>query len=150
MPISERLADDLKRALKAGEKDKVSVIRMIKAAIQNKEIEKGDALSDEEIYSVLMSLAKRGKDSIEQFSKGGRQELADKEARELAIIQAYLPQQLTEGEIRGIIKEAIEEVGAGGPGDMGRVMKSVMLKIKGQADGRLVSELVKKTLENNS
>ena len=146
MPIIDRLSDDLKTALKGGEKDRLSVIRMIKAAVKNKEIEKGDLLSDEEVCGVMTTLAKRAKDSIEQFSKGGRQELAEKEARELAIIQDYLPEQISEEELTLIINEVVTETGASGPGDMGRVMKSVMAKAKGQADGKLVSELVKKML----
>ena len=146
MSVFERLEDDLKTALKGGDKDRVSVIRMAKAAVKNREIEKRDPLNDEEVCSVLMSLARRAKDSIEQFSKGGRQELADKEERELAIIQAYLPQQLSADEIRGIVKDVIPELGAAGPGDMGKVMRSVMSKVKGKADGRLVSELVKEAL----
>ncbi len=146
MPITDRLSDDLKTALKGGDKDRLSVIRMAKAAVKNREIEKKDPLNDEEVCGVLMSLARRAKDSIEQFSKGGRQELADKEERELAIIQAYLPRQLSADEIRGIVKDVIQEAGAAGPGDMGKVMKSVMSKVKGQADGRLVSELVKEAL----
>jgi hypothetical protein len=150
MSLSERLSEDLKKALKTGEKDMLSVIRMVKAGVKNKEIEKGSALSDEEICGVLMSLARQGNDSIEQFSKGGRQDLAAKESRELSIIQSYLPQQLTEKELKGIIKDAVKEVGASGPRDMGKVMKSIMPKIKGQADGKLVSELVKKALANNS
>lgn len=147
MSLSERLSEDLKKALKTGEKDTLSVIRMIKAGVKNKEIEKGSALSDEEICVVLMSLARRGKDSIEQFSKGGRQDLATKESRELSIIQSYLPQQLTEEELKGIIKDAVKEIGASGPRDIGKVMKSIMPKAKGQADGKLVSELVKEALD---
>lgn len=146
MSVFERLEDDLKTALKGGDKDRVSVIRMAKAAVKNREIEKRDPLNDEEVCSVLMSLARRAKDSIEQFSKGGRQELADREERELAIIQAYLPQQLSADEIRGIVKDVIPELGAAGPGDMGKVMRSVMSKVKGKADGKLVSELVKEAL----
>lgn len=150
MSISEKLTDDLKKALKTGEKDTLSVIRMMKAAIKNKEIEKRTSLSDEEIYGVLMSLARQRKDSIEQFSKGGRQDLAEKEARELSIIQSYLPRQLTEEELKGIIKDTVKEVGASGQRDMGKVIKPVMAKVKGRVDGRLISELVKKALANNS
>lgn len=146
MSISERLTEDLKKALKTGQKDALSVIRLIKSAVKNKEIEKGGVLNDEEIYGVLMSLVRQWKDSIEQFSMGGRQDLVEKEKIELSIIQSYLPQQLTEGELEEIIKDAIKEVSASGPGDMGKIMKSVMAKVKGKADGRLVSELVKKAL----
>lgn len=146
MSISERLTEDLKKALKTGQKDALSVIRLIKSAVKNKEIEKGGVLNDEEIYGVLMSLVRQWKDSIEQFSMGGRQDLVEKEKIELSIIQSYLPQQLTEGELEEIIKDAIKEVSASGLGDMGKIMKSVMAKVKGKADGRLVSELVKKAL----
>lgn len=150
MSLSNRLSEDFKKALKNGEKGAVSVIRMIKAAIKNKEIEKGSPLGDEEICGVLMSLARQGKDSEDQFIKGGRNDLAEKEARELLIIQSYLPRQLSEQEFKEIIGEVIKESGAGGPGDMGKVMKLIMPKIKGQADGKLVSELAKKALVNGS
>lgn len=146
MSISERLTEDLKKALKTGQKDALSVIRLIKSAVKNKEIEKGGVLNDEEIYGVLMSLVRQWKDSIEQFSMGGRQDLVEKEKIELSIIQSYLPQQLTEGELEEVIKDAIKEVSASSLGDMGKIMKSVMAKVKGKADGRLVSELVKKAL----
>ncbi len=148
MSLTEILSDDLKKALKTAQKDTLSVIRMIKAAVQNKEIEKGAALSDEEIHGVLMTLARQRKDSIEQFSKGNRQDLVEKEAGELSIIQSYLPEQLTEEEIKEIIRSMVKEIGVQGPQDMGKVMKSVMAKVKGQADGRLVSELVKKAIAN--
>ncbi len=146
MNISERLSEDLKKALKAGEKDALSVIRMIKAAIKNKEIEKGTPLGDEDINGVLMSLARQRKESIEQFSKAGRQDLVEKETKELSIVQSYLPRQLTEEELREIIQDAIKETGAVGPKDMGKIMKSVMAKTKGQVDGKVVSELVKNLL----
>ncbi len=146
MSLAEILSDDLKKALKTAQKDTLSVIRMVKAAVKNKEIEKGAALSDEEIHGVLMTLARQRKDSIEQFSKGNRQDLVEKEAGELSIIQSYLPEQLTEEEVKEIIRGTVKEIGVQGPQDMGKVMKSVMAKVKGQADGRLVSALVKETL----
>lgn len=149
MSLSEILSDDLKNALKTGQKDTLSVIRMIKAAVKNKEIEKGAALSDEEIHGVLMTLARQRKDSIEQFSKGNRQDLVEKEAGELSIVQSYLPEQLTEEEVEEIIKNAVTESNANGAKDMGKVMKAVMVKVKGRADGRLVSALVKETLSGS-
>ncbi|MEK6529092.1 MAG: GatB/YqeY domain-containing protein [Nitrospirota bacterium] len=150
MSLAETLSEDLKKALKSGQKDVLSVIRMIKAAVKNKEIEKGSLLSDEEIHGVLMSLARQRKESVEQFSRGGRQDLAEKETRELAVVQSYLPKQLTEEEISKIIEATIKEIGANGPGDTGKVMKFVMTKVKGQADGKLVSELVKKAMTGSS
>lgn len=149
MSLSEILSDDLKNALKTGQKDTLSVIRMIKAAVKNKEIEKGAALSDEEIHGVLMTLARQRKDSIEQFSKGNRQDLVEKETGELSIVQSYLPEQLTEEEVEEIIKNAVTESNANGAKDMGKVMKAVMVKVKGRADGRLVSALVKETLSGS-
>ncbi len=146
MNISERLSDDLKKALKAGEKEALSAIRMIKAAIKNKEIEKGPPLGDEDINGVLASLARQRKESIEQFSKAGRQDLVEKETKELSIVQSYLPRQLTEEELREIIQDVIKETGAVGSKDMGKVIKSVMAKAKGQVDGKVVSELVKNLL----
>ncbi|MEK7238062.1 MAG: GatB/YqeY domain-containing protein [Nitrospirota bacterium] len=146
MHLSERLSEDLKKALKAGEKDALSVIRMIKAAVKNKEIEKRTPLGDEEINGVLLSLARQRKESIEQFSKANRQDLVEKETRELSIIKSYMPRQLTEEELKAVIEDAIKEIGAGSPKDTGKVMKFVMAKVKGQVDGKLVSELVKNLL----
>ncbi|MCK5511656.1 MAG: GatB/YqeY domain-containing protein [Thermodesulfovibrionia bacterium] len=147
MSISERLSDDLKKALKAGDKDTLSAIRMVKAAIKNKEIEKGSPLKDEDVCRVLLSYVRQRKDSIEQFSKGGRQDLVEKESRELSIIQSYLPPQLSEDEVRKLITEAVKETDANSLKDMGRVIKSVMEKAGGQVDGKLVSALVKEALE---
>lgn len=150
MHLSERLSEDLKKTLKAGEKDALSVIRMIKAAIKNKEIEKGTPLGDEEKNGVLLSLARQRKESIEQFSKANRQDLVEKETRELSIIKSYMPRQLTEEELKAIIEDAIKEIGAGSQKDTGKVMKFVMAKVKGQVDGKLVSELVKNLLADGS
>jgi uncharacterized protein YqeY len=150
MTISEKLSDDLKSALKRGDKETLSALRMIKAAIQNKEIEKGESLDDDDICRLLWSHVRQGKDSIEQFSRGGRQDLVDKETRELSIIQAYLPQQLTEEELKEIIQDAIRDTSANSMKDMGRVMKFVMDKAKGQVDGKLVNRLVQEALIGSS
>lgn len=147
MSISEKIVDDLKKALKAGDKSKLSVLRLIKSTMKNQEIEKRASLTDEEVQAILRSFVKRSRESIEQFSKAGRTELVEKEKEELLIVQGYLPEQLGEDELRKIIKDLIEKAGASGPGDMGKVMKSVMAKLKGQADGRLVNAIVKEILE---
>ena len=147
MQLSEKLSNDYKDALRSGDKSKVSILRMIKAAAKNKEIEKGTSLTDDEIYTIFRMFVKRANESIEQFSKAGRMDLAEKEKEELTIIQNYLPKQLGEDEVKGLIKDAISEVGAAGPKDMGKVMKLVMSKTKGQADGKLVNNLVKEMLE---
>ncbi len=150
MSLSERLPVDLKEALKTGDKTTVSVLRMVKATIKNKEIEKRASLSDDEIYGILRSFVKRCKESIEQFSKAGRADFVKKETEELSIIQSYLPQQLTEDEARILIKDTIVEIGARGQKDMGKVMKAVMAKVEGRLDGKLVNLLVKKMLDTEN
>jgi uncharacterized protein YqeY len=145
--LSEKLSDDYKEALKAGDKSRVSILRMIKAAVKNREIEKGSSITDDEISSILRTFIKRANESIGQFSKAGRMDLAEKEKEELSIMQGYLPRQLGEEEVRGFVNESIKEVGATGPKDMGKVMKAVMAKTKGLADGKLVNNLVRETLE---
>jgi uncharacterized protein YqeY len=146
MSVAERLSDDLKKALKSADKDALLVIRMIKATIKNREIEKGKPLNDEEIYSVLRSFVRQGRESLEQFTQGGREDLAEREKRHLSIAQSYLPQQFSEEKINTLIREAIQDTGATVPGDMGKVMKAIIPKMSGQADNRLVSELVKRAL----
>jgi len=128
--FSEKLSDDYKDALRSGDKIKISILRMIKAAVKNREIEKGSLLSDDEIYAVFRSFVKRANESIEQFSKAGRMDLAEKEKEELSIMQGYLPQPPGEDEIRKLVKEIISETGAAGPKEMGKVMKAVMAKTK--------------------
>ncbi|MBI5194871.1 MAG: GatB/YqeY domain-containing protein [Nitrospirae bacterium] len=147
MSLSEKLSEDLKTALKAGDKDTVSVIRMVRALIKNREIDKKAPLGDEEIYTVLNSMIRQRKDSIEQFSKGGREDLVRQETKELAIIQSYLPPWISEDELKVMISDVVAEAGAAGIRDMGRVMKLITPKVKGQVDGRLLSELVKQALE---
>lgn len=147
MSLSEKIANDLMASLKAKDADRTSILRMIKAALKNREIEKGGPVDEEEVQALLRSFVKRARESIEQFSKAGRTELADKEKAELAIIQQYLPQQLAEEDIKKMIKDVISETGASGPRDMGKVMKAVMAKTRGQADGKLVNNFVKEMLE---
>ncbi len=147
MTLTEKIIDDIKKAMKAKEANKLSILRMIKSTIKNKEIDKGDSLSDDDVQAVLRTFVNRAKDSIEQFSGAGRTELAEKEKEELLIIQEYLPKQLDEDSIKIMVKEAISETGASGPKEMGKVMKTVMAKTKGQADGKLVNKLVKEMLE---
>jgi len=147
MPLLQKLDDDLKAAMKASEGLKISVLRMAKAALKYRQIEKGEALSGEDILSVLSSLSKQRRESIEQFSKGGREDLAEKERQELSILQSYLPQQLTPEEIDRIIVEAIRESAAAGIKDMGKVMRLAIPRMKGAADGKVVSQRVKDILE---
>jgi uncharacterized protein YqeY len=147
MSLAESISNDLNSALKKGQKGRVLILRMIKSAIRNMEIEKGKALSDDEISGVLRTYAKRAKESIEQFSEAGRTELAEKEKEELAVIQDYLPKQLGEDELRGMITDIIQKEGSAGLKDMGKVMKAVMAAARGQVDGKLANKIVKEILE---
>ena len=147
MSLLEKIEDDLRSAMKASDRLKVSVLRMAKAAIKNRQIDMGKELSDADIIPVLSTLAKQRRESIEQFSKGGRQDLADKESLELAILQSYLPEQITPEELDRIVLEAIKESSAAGAKDMGKVMRLVMPRTKGAADGKIVSQRVTELLE---
>jgi len=138
----EKLRNDLKNALKNSEKDKLTALRNLVSKIKSKEIEKREALTDEECLKVCISSAKQIKDSISQFKKGNRQDLADKEQLELDIISSYLPEELSDDAIIAIIKEIMNSVNANGPSDMGKIMGPVMGKIAGQADGKRVQKLV--------
>ncbi len=144
--IPQRLDAELKEALKSRWELKLSVLRMIKASLKNKEIEKMGPLSDSEIISALSSMAKQHRDSIEQYAAAGRSDLAEKETKELEIIRTYLPAQLSPEDIDKMIRSAIMECNATEPGDMGKVMKIVMTKTKGTADGKVVSQRVKELL----
>ena len=141
MPIIEKLEIELIKALKSGDKEKVVVLRGLKSDIKYKKIDKGEELTDEEVIDVLSVNTKKIRDSIEQFGKGGREDLVIKEKAALEIISEYLPEQIGEEELRRIVKLAVEESGAESPQQMGLVMKIVMPKIKGRADGKLVSKL---------
>ena len=126
---------------------RLSVLRMMKSAVKNKEVEKMKALDEAEVIAVLNSLVKQRKDSVEQFQKGGRQELADKEEAEIKIIEEYLPAAATEDEVQRAIHEAMQETGATSIKDMGKVMKATMARLAGKtADGARVSQLVKEKL----
>jgi len=146
MSLLQKLDDDLKTALKASNNLKVSVLRMAKAASKNKQIEKGGELTDDEVLAVLSTLSKQRRESIEQFSRGWREDLAEKERQELAILQSYLPKQLSAEEIDRIIIEVIKESSAEGTKDMGKVMRMVMPRLQGAADGKIVNQRVRDLL----
>ena len=148
MSLVERFNEDLKDAMKTSKALKVSVLRMVKAAVKNRQIEKGRDLTDEEIVDVLSSMVKQRRDSVEQYTKAGRMDLATKEEEEITILQAYMPEQLGADELDRIIREAIAESSAGGPQDMGKVMRVLMPKVKGLADGKFVNQRVKELLES--
>lgn len=146
MSTKARLAEDMKTAMKAKDTARLSTIRMINSAIKNKEIDQRRELTDEEVAAVISTAVKQRRDSIEQFKTGGRLDLVEKEEAEAAILLSYLPQQLTEDQIRDIVKSAIAETSAASAKDMGKVMKVIMPKTKGKADGALVNKVVKELL----
>jgi len=146
MGFKEKIGEKLKGAMKAKDDRAVSGLRMILAAVENREIEKRGELDEGEFVGVLSTLAKQRNESIEMYRNGGRQDLVDREEAELALIKTFLPEQLSEGELANIVDEAIAKAGAAGPKDMGKVMKIVTPKTRGRADGKLVSELVKSKL----
>lgn len=154
MGLKDKIEGDLKAAMKEKKALEVGALRMVVAAIQNKEIEERgmkklkleDDLDDAGVLKVISTLAKQRQESIEMFRKGGRNDLADKETSELALLEKYLPSQMSETEIEKIVEEAVKSSGAAGPADMGKVMKLVMPKVAGRADGKLVNEIVRKKL----
>lgn len=151
MSLQEQLVNDMKEAMKSGDSVKVSTIRMLKAAIKNKEIEKGGTsykLSDKETLEVIVTAIKQRKDSIEQFTKGHRLDLADKEKKELEILQAYMPPQMSDEDVKAEVKKAIAETSASSQKDMGKVMKVLMPRIAGRADGAVVNRIVRELIGN--
>jgi uncharacterized protein YqeY len=145
--LKERIDSDLKEAMRSKDELSTSVLRMLKSAVKYKEVEPGGhALEDAGVLAVIQTLIKQRRDSVEQFRAGGRPELADKEEREIARLQSYLPAQLTPDELRAEVRAAVAQVGAKGPKDMGAVMKALMPKVQGRAEGKAVSDAVKAEL----
>ncbi len=136
----------MKQAMKSKEKDKLGIIRMIKASIQNEAIKVGRDLSQEEELTVLSREVKQRRDSLHEFEKAGREDLVEKIRTELKYVELYMPEQLSEEELSDIVKQAIDEVGASTKADMGKVMSVLMPKVKGKADGSLVNKLVQQHL----
>ncbi len=162
MQLKQKIEQDLKEALKKKERLKLEVLRMLNSSLHNKEIEKKSKLrkegkskgeiekqgklNNEEVIEIVFSEAKKRKESISEFEKGGREDLVEKEKKELKILEKYLPEQLSEDEIRKIVQKIIEETGAKGMKDMGQVMSKIMVKVKGKAEGSLVNKTVKDLL----
>ena len=145
--LKERIDADLKDAMRSKDELGTSVLRMLKSAVKYKEVEPGGhALEDGGVLAVIQTLIKQRRDSVEQFRAGGRPELADKEEREIAKLQSYLPAQMSADELRAEVRSAIAQVGAKGPKDMGAVMKELMPRVSGRAEGKAVSEAVKAEL----
>jgi uncharacterized protein YqeY len=147
MSIAERIDEDLVKAQKSKDTLRLSALRMIKSELRYKEIDKRKTLSDEETVAVLSTMAKRHRDSIEQFKTGNRSELVAKEEAELKVVQDYLPQQLSEDELSKLVDQSISESDAKGKSDLGKVMKQIMPKVKGRVDGKLLNQLVTAKLE---
>ncbi len=147
MSLKQQIISDLTASMKAQDALRTSTLRMVKAALMNREIEKGSELDDEDMTKLLRSLVKQRRDSVEQYEKGGRPELADKEKAEIEVIEAYLPQAVSREEIETAVAAAIAETGASSMKDIGKVMKAVQTTLRGKnADGRTVSEIVKAKL----
>jgi uncharacterized protein YqeY len=140
--LTDTLAADLKEAMKSGDKTRLSVIRMLRARIQNAEIAERKGLEDADVLGLIAKYAKERRESIDEFRKNNRQDLVDKEEAELAIVTEYLPQQMTREEIVSAAQKVIEELGARNPGDKGKVMQKLMPQLKGRAEGRETNEVV--------
>jgi uncharacterized protein YqeY len=146
MSLEERLVEEMKQAMKSNDKLRLSTIRMIRSGSKNKEIELRKKLEDEDIVKVIQVMVRKGEESVEQFQAGGRVDLVEKEIREIEILKSFLPQPLSQEEILKIIDQSIQETQASSSKDIGKVMKSVIPKIGGKADGKLINQLVKEKL----
>ena len=147
MSLMEKLTADMKEAMKHGEKERLSVIRLVRGAVRQAEIDGKKTLSDDEIISVITKEVKMRRDSIEEFERGGRSDLVEKTQVEIAILMPYLPAQLSPDEVKQIVETAVAEVGATTAKDMGTVMGILMPRVKGRADGKLVNEIVRSLLK---
>jgi uncharacterized protein len=144
--LSERLSEDMKQAMKAKEKIRLSVIRMVRSAVKNKEIESGAPLPDEEVLNVIQKELKQRRDSLQAFESAGRSDLIQEAQAEIEVLTAYLPTQLSEEDVRKLAEEVIAELGANSKADMGKVMSGLMPKVRGKADGKLVQQVVQSLL----
>jgi hypothetical protein len=150
MNLREKISLELKNALREKKAIDLSVLRMLQSAIRNKEIEKKkrDGLTDEEVIDVIISEIKKRKEAVNEYVKAQRQDLAEKEKSEIEVLMSYMPKQMEEAEIREEIKKTIQEVGAKTQGDLGKVMKIIMPRLKGKADGTLINKIVREELES--
>jgi uncharacterized protein len=147
--LIDKIDTDLKTSMKAKDTVKLNVLRMVKSAVKNKAIEaKQDTLPDPAVLEVIQKQVKQRRDSVEEFKKGGRQDLVDKESKEIEILQAYLPAQLSADELKTIVQKAIEKTGAKTKADMGKIMKEVMPQVKGRTDGKQVNQAVTQLLKS--
>jgi uncharacterized protein YqeY len=144
--LRDQLRDDLKNAMRSGDTVRRDTIRLLEAAIKNAEIEKRGELDEDTVHQIIQKQLRQREDSIEQFEKGGRTDLADKERAEIVVLHAYLPAQMDRAAVLAAARAVIERTGAAGPGDKGKVMGPLMGELRGQADGRLVNEVVTELL----
>ncbi len=147
MSLKEQLTADMKDAMKNKEKDRLAVIRMVRGAIRQQEIDGQKELGEDDVIAVISKEVKMRRDSIEEFKKGGREDLVEKTQAEIDVLMPYLPAQLSEDEVRELVKAAVEQTGASTPKDMGKVMGVLMPKVKGRADGKMVNTIVKSFLQ---
>jgi uncharacterized protein YqeY len=148
MTLEDRLVEEMKQAMKSSDKLRLSTIRMIRTAVKNKEIEQRKPLDDEGIIRVIQGMVRKSEESVEQFKAGGRMDLVEKETKEIETMKSYLPQPLSREDVLKIIDQAIEETQATSLKDLGKVMKSLMPKLGGKADGALVNQWVKERLSS--
>lgn len=146
MGLEERLMDEMKEAMKSNDKLRLSTIRLVRSSLKNREIELRRKLEDEDILRVIQGMVRKGEESIEQFQAGGRLDLVEKERKEIEILKSFLPQPISNEEILSIIDESIKETQASSLKDLGKVMKLVISKLGGRADGKLINQLVKERL----
>ncbi len=146
--LKEKISEDLKKAMREKDEVRVRTLRMVIAAIKNFEVEKMREATDEDVVEVIQREAKKRREAIEEYEKAGREDLAESERAELAVLQEYLPKQLSEEEIRKLALEVIKEVGASSPKDLGKVMKVIMPRVKGRADGKVVNRIVREILQS--
>ena len=147
MSLKEQLTSDMKEAMKAHDKDRLAVIRMVRGAIRQQEIDGKKELNDDDVIAVISKEVKMRKDSIDEFSKGGRDDLVAKTQAEIKVLMPYLPQQLSEAEVKALVEEAVAATKAATPKDMGKVMGVLMPKVKGRADGKIVNTIVRSMLQ---
>jgi uncharacterized protein len=146
MSLEERLIAEMKEAMKSNDKVRLSTIRMVRSAVKNKEIELRKPLDDETVQRVIQGMVRKGEESVEQFKLGGRMDLVEKESQEIEILKTYLPQSMSREEVIKIIDQTIQETQGTSLKEMGKIMKSVMSKLQGKADGKLINQLVKEKL----
>ncbi|MGZ4145745.1 MAG: GatB/YqeY domain-containing protein [Actinomycetota bacterium] len=140
--LRDRIADEMRASMKAREQTRTSTLRMLMAAMKNTQVEKGHELDDDEVIDVIARETKRRRESIDAFANAGRTELVEKETAELAVLESYLPERLSDDELAALVDESIAETGASSPKEMGQVMKALMPKLRGRADGAAVSAMV--------